>query len=102
MTRYRSESALQAACLRGLLQLGFWAVRRGPLNKNQIGWETGEPDIELRGLGFIELKQPGETLDPRQVKWHAKAKRRGVLVETVCNVEDCLMIAQLWRDRNGQ
>ena len=101
---YPTESALQAACLDGLRKLGIWAIRMGvSVRSGKRGRaQSGEPgmfDLYLPGLGWQEVKQPDEKLSADQVKWQAKARRHGVSAELVNNVDDCLMIAQLWRDK---
>ena len=102
-TRYPTEAALQAACLDGLRKLGIWgirmgvSVRSGKRGRAQSG-EPGMPDLCLPGLGWIEVKQPGETLNEDQLAWHLKAKKHGLRVKTVYNVADCLGTANLWRD----
>ena len=98
---YRTESALQAAIIKALRSRGFWVVRRGyKARRSNIApqsGEPGEPDLELRGLGHLEVKLPGETLTPAQIVWHQAARELEMNVWTVDTVEEALAVAEDWR-----
>lgn len=95
-----SETDLQRAILKALAQIGVWATRQARSKKRGYKsintGEDGQPDIWTE-LGWMEVKLPGNDLDPDQVAWHEKAKNRGVRVCTVWSVTDALRQAQAWR-----
>lgn len=98
---YRSESELQSEIITTLERIGIWVVRagrnrrRGKRGVSNSG-EDGYPDLDLPELGYIEVKLPGRKLDPEQVKWHAKAKSKGINVGTAWSVEDAVKLAKAW------
>jgi len=100
---YRTEDALQSACLKAARGLGFWVVRTGRNSRKHRrdmaeSGEDGIPDTQCVDLGWIEIKQPGEELDPDQIKWHQKALSRGVRVATAWSVREYVEILFRWRD----
>ncbi len=101
---WANESALQQAILKALRDRGYWVVRRGyKARRSSIAprsGEPGEPDLEIRALGHLEVKLPGETLTPDQIKWHAAAKELGLRVWTVDTVGEALEVAERWLDES--
>jgi hypothetical protein len=99
--KYRTESALQSAIIKALRDRGFWVVRRGyKARRSNIApqsGEPGEPDLEIRGLGHLEVKLPGETLTPAQIVWHLAAREIGLRLWTVDSVEEAIGTAEDWR-----
>ena len=47
--------------------------------------------------GWLEVKLPGETLDPHQLIWHAQARDRGILVRRVDSVTKAVYAISQWR-----
>lgn len=94
-----SETELQNAIIDAYRKLDVWVIRTARSKKR--GWksintgEDGQPDLWTE-LGWVEVKLPGKDLDPDQVIWHAKAKRRGVRVGTAWSVEDAIRLARAW------
>lgn len=85
---------------------GVWVIRMGVSNKRgRSGTRSGEdgmPDLHMPGLGWFEVKLPGEELGAKQCEWHAKAARHGVRVATVRSVLEALTLAKLWQIESGK
>jgi hypothetical protein len=101
--RSKEETQLQSRIIERLKGIGVWAVRMGVVTRRPglpvpNSGEPGQPDIWTH-LGWMEVKLPGEELDPDQVEWHAKAQRFGVPVGTVRSVADALRLAMGWLRR---
>lgn len=67
--------------------------------------DDGGQHFTSKGMGYaaramgIEIKQPGEKLDPDQVLWHDEMRKRGWIVGLACSVEDAERIlreARAW------
>lgn len=97
----KPETVLQRNIMRALEAIGEWPVRTAVnVKRSKVGQATGEPglpDLLLVGLGHIEVKLPGEGLDPDQVIWHKKAANRGVRVGVAHSPLEAVGLAQQWR-----
>jgi hypothetical protein len=98
-----SEVELQASIKSALEALGVWVIRTGVSvkrsNRGTSSGVPGMPDLCLPKYGWIEVKQPGHTLSPRQLGWHERAKREGVRVATAYSVQDAVGILKAWRQK---
>lgn len=96
-----SEIELQAAIKSALELIGVWVIRTGVSvkrsNRGTSSGVPGMPDLCLPKYGWIEVKQPGHTLSPRQVAWHEKAKNEGVRVGVAYSVMDAVALVKQWR-----
>lgn len=99
---FENENAFQAKAIKELEKLDFWVMNMNPATRRgRRGVNSGEPgmpDLLLVGIGWIELKQPGNDLDPPQAEWHAKARLRNVRVATAWHLSEVLEIALSWRE----
>lgn len=96
------ESVLQADIVDALRSLGVWVIRTGVSSRRRFrrtpqSGEAGMPDLDLPGLGRLEVKLPGEELDPDQLAWHARARAHRVRVATVHSVREALNAVNDWR-----
>lgn len=64
--------------------------------------EPGTPDRVLPGLGWIEVKKPGETLSPEQLRWAAWARRNGVNFAVCETVAEAVNAALTWKRDGGR
>jgi hypothetical protein len=99
-----TEAELQCRIRIALERCGFWVERvQAGSAKVRGGYarfaEKGTPDLLIVApvYGWLEVKLPGEELNPNQVKWHARAKRQGVRVGTADSVDRALGFVQEWR-----
>jgi hypothetical protein len=104
-SKQKEETILQGRILDALERIRVWAVRMGvvvPRAGLQVpnSGEKGQPDIWCH-LGWIEVKLPGEDLEPDQVKWFAKAKRFGVRAAVAHSVREACEVVQRWRAEGG-
>lgn len=99
-----SETELQASILKALTQAGYWAFRvnsGGRIGRTKLA-PAGTPDICLVSpAGWLEVKLPGEGLNPKQKDWHAKAQCKGVRVTTVDSVAAALASAGDWTKQDA-
>lgn len=99
-----SEVELQAAIKSALEAIGVWVIRTGVSvkrsNRGTSSGVPGMPDLCLPKYGWIEVKQPGHTLSPRQVGWHERARKEGVRVGTVTSVSEALSLLDEWKGRS--
>jgi protein gp37 len=103
--KQKAETQLQARIVSALEKIGVWVIRQGvvvPRAGLQVpsAGEPGQPDL-WTNLGWIEVKLPGEDLDPDQVKWFAKAKLFGVRTAVAHSVREACSVANDWR-REGR
>jgi hypothetical protein len=101
----KEETILQGQILGALARIRVWAVRMGvvvPRAGIQMAsaGEPGQPDLWTH-LGWLEVKLPGEELNPDQEKWFAKAKRFNVRTAVVHSVREACAIVNGWR-REGR
>lgn len=100
-----TETELQASILKALEQGGYWAFRvnSGQRDSGRVRLApAGTPDICLVSpAGWLEVKVPGEKLNPKQVEWHARARRKGVRVATVESIRDALVSAGDWTKQDA-
>jgi len=98
----RSETEIQSGIMEALKAINVWAIRvgrnkrRNKRAKVAPSGEDGSPDIWTE-LGWMEVKRPGEGLDPDQEEWHAKAEARGVRSGVVHSETEALALAAVWR-----
>jgi hypothetical protein len=96
-----SETELQASIKKALEGMGVWVIRTGVSvkrsNRGTSSGVPGMPDLCLPRYGWLEVKQPGHTLSPRQVAWHQKAAAHGIRVATVHSVLEAVEAVRSWR-----
>ena len=95
-----SETELQAAIKTALEGMGVWVIRTAVSRKRGRGFtgEVGMPDLWTE-YGWIEVKLPGNNLDPDQVTWHRKAERHHINVGVAMSVAQAVDHVQHWRKR---
>ncbi len=101
MGRPVSEVELQAAIMDALAKMGVWAIRTAVKRKrSKVGIRTGEPGMPdlWTEYGWLEVKLPGNGLDPDQVTWHQKANSRGVGAAMTTSVSESIAIIRRWRN----
>lgn len=95
-----SETDLQRSIKEALEGMGVWVIRTAVRKKrSKLGVNTGEdgmPDLWTE-YGWIEVKLPGETLDPDQVIWHRKAEKRGVNAGVAMSVGQAIDHVKYWQ-----
>lgn len=95
-----TEAQLQSRIVDALRSVGFWVIRTGVSKKRgRAGTQSGEPGMPdlWTPYGWLEVKLPGESLSPKQVEWHAKARRHTVRVWTVDSVDEAVRTVLLWK-----
>lgn len=96
-----TETELQNKIKQALHKLGFWVERTnaGKVSDNIALLSKGTPDLLIVApcYGWIEVKLPGEDLNENQRRWHHRANRAGVRVETVRSTREATSIAIRWR-----
>jgi hypothetical protein len=104
-----TENELQSRIRKALELMGFWVerqqsgksvkVRRGRMRLAS----PGTPDLLIVApvYAWIEVKLPGEKLNANQVKWHARARRAGLLVVVVESTAEAVLVALQWRRRKA-
>ena len=101
-----SETALQGAIVDALQSLGFWVIRTAVKRKrSKVGIRTGEPGMPdlWTEYGWLEVKLPGNGLDPDQVTWHRKAERHAINVAMTTSVTESVAILRRWQsERRGR
>ena len=100
-----SETDLQRVIEETLNLMGVWVIRTAVnRNRNGIGVRTGEPGMPdlWTEYGWLEVKLPGKELDPDQVTWHNRARKRHINVETVRSVNDAVTAVLTWRRKRGE
>jgi len=94
-----SETDLQRSIMVALEQMGVWVIRTAVnAKRGKLGVRTGEPGMPdlWTEFGWLEVKLPGNDLDPDQVAWHAKAKERWTRVDTVRSVIEAIQVVAWW------
>jgi len=94
------ETILQNHITAALAKLGVWVDRRNSGGRPGVRLcEPGTPDLEVLGpvTGWIEVKLPGEDLNPSQRKWHARAKRFGHRIVVARSVSEAVHAVLAWR-----
>src|SRR5262245_18672644 len=99
------ETELSRAIRRELERLGFMVERIQSGQHRVTGGyvhcaSKGTPDLHLVGLGWLEVKRPGETVSEDQARWHARARRAGARVAVVDHVFQAVEIALMWKREN--
>ena len=79
------------------VQTGEHRVRGGYLRCAS----NGTPDRVVVGLGWIEIKRPGEKLSDDQEDWHRRAIARGARVAVVRSVQEAVETVVEWRASRG-
>lgn len=102
MTRTKAETELSKAIRDNLEKLGFMVERiQSGSVKVQRGFmrlaSAGTPDLCIIGLGWLEIKRPGQKLTEDQERWHDRARRAGAWVAVAESVSDAAAIALRWR-----
>lgn len=101
----KPETTLQTAIAEALRSLGVWVMvmnvtkRRGKRRGVNCG-EPGMPDLWTE-YGWGEVKLPGNDLDPDQVAWHERAKKRGVAVALWTCPMEAIRQVLIWRVERG-
>jgi hypothetical protein len=98
----KPETKLSRAIREQLTKCGFMVERiQSGKVKVRRGWmylaSKGTPDLHLVGLGWLEVKRPGEEPDDEQLRWHAQARGRGARVAVVHSVAEAVELARVWR-----
>lgn len=101
-----TETQLQAAALALLRDNGFRVERiNSGLARGLYGGIIhlackGTPDLLLEWpYGWIEMKCPGESLNPDQEEWHAWARENGVPHTIAYSPEEALVFALSLRSK---
>jgi hypothetical protein len=94
-----TETELQRAIIVALQQMGVWVIRTAVSRKRGRGFtgEPGMPDLCLPEYGWAELKLPGKDLEPDQVVWHDRARRRGIKVGVWRSVGEAVDQVLVWQ-----
>jgi hypothetical protein len=104
----QTETQVKREITSTLERFGVWVERihtgMVPVGGRWIhGARTGTPDIVvIDPAGWLEVKRPGEEPSPKQVDWHAKARKAGHRVETVHNAREALWVVMQWRKADGK
>lgn len=69
----------------------------GEIRKTKWIARNGAPDriVMLRGAHFVELKRPGETLEPHQDREHNRMRKHGIfpwVLDTFKSVDDFMEV----------
>jgi hypothetical protein len=102
-TPSKPETKLSKAVHDALLAAGFWSLRiQSGKHKVRRGYlhcaEAGTPDRYVVGLGWMEIKRPGEELSYDQKRWHKRATELGERVVVVESASEAVKVAMWWRE----
>jgi len=95
-TPRRSETAISRAIRDGLNAIGYPTIRINTGTARRRGHHVqlappGTPDnLCMRPYLWLEVKRPGEKLEPSQIAWHAWAKRHDIPVATVTTTAEAI------------
>lgn len=57
----------------------------------------GRPDLDVIGLGHLEVKLEGTGPNEAQKDWHRRARKQGAKVAVVRSVREAVTTCQRWR-----